>query len=314
MSVTTSATNDVPFEVRHYEHYAQKDAHLPLPVPGNERVDTHSAASTSSTARNVRTPRTARQLKAVERLLSVAPPLVLAVLLLGSWYVGTTYGHVSSLILPAPGDVLAALFAGLNSGLFLTNALVTIQESLLGFLLALGIALPLGYGLAKSRLIAAAVQPYLAAGQAIPAIVIAPLLILWLGYGLVPNLILCMLVVLFPMVITTVLGVQTIDQSLIDAARVAGAKGWPMLVHIEFPLALPAILAAVRTGLTLSITGALVGEFVSGGDSGLGSLILQAKDQFDMPLMFATLLVLAALAAFYYGLTWLLVRLAEAIY
>jgi NitT/TauT family transport system permease protein len=227
---------------------------------------------------------------------------------------GTTYGHISSLILPAPGDVLASLSAGFSSGLFLSNALVTIEESLLGFLLALGIALPLGYGLAKSRLIAAAVQPYLAAGQAIPAIVIAPLLILWLGYGLVPNLILCMFVVLFPMVITTVLGVQTIDQALIDAARVEGAKGWSMLAYIEFPLALPAILAAVRTGLTLSITGALVGEFVSGGDSGLGALILQAKDQFDMPLMFATLVVLGALAALYYGTTWLLTRLAQAIY
>src|SRR6266702_3715653 len=290
MSVTTSAKNDVSLEVRKYARNG-----INLPPPGDNRARTSS-------------------LHVMQRVLLVAPPVVVALVLFIRWYLSTTYGHINGLILPAPGDVLASLISGLSSGLLLSNALVTVQESVSGFLLALIVALPLGYGLAKSRLIAAAVQPYLAAGQAIPAIVIAPLLILWLGYGLVPNLILCMLVVLFPMVITTVLGVQTIDQSLIDAARVAGAKGWPMLVHIEFPLALPAILAAVRTGLTLSITGALVGEFVSGGDSGLGSLILQAKDQFDMPLMFATLLVLAALAAFYYGLTWLLVRLAEAIY
>jgi NitT/TauT family transport system permease protein len=221
---------------------------------------------------------------------------------------------VPKYILPTPGDVLSTLFDGLKSGLFLSNTLVTMQESLLGFCLAVIVALPMGYGLAKSRLFAATVQPYLAAGQAIPAIVIAPLLVLWLGYGVLPIIILCMLIVLFPMVITTALGVQTIDHSLTDAARVEGASGLQMLVHIEFPLALPAILAAVRTGLTLSITGALVGEFVLSGDLGLGSLVLQAKNQFDLPLMFATLVILAGLAALYYGASWSLVKLAEAVY
>src|SRR5207237_7579741 len=137
----------------------------------------------------------------------------------------TTYAHINGLILPAPGDVLASLINGLSSGLLLSNALVTVQESVSGFLLALVVALPLGYGLAKSRLIAAAVQPYLAAGQAIPAIVIAPLLVLWLGSGLVPIVIVCMLVVLFPIVITTVFGLQTIVKTLTDAARVEGVSG-----------------------------------------------------------------------------------------
>ena len=253
-------------------------------------------------------------LDVTQRALSLTPPIVLGIVLLLGWYLGTASGGVSNLILPRPGDVWASLSNGISSGIFLNNARVTISESLLGFLLALIVALPLGYGLAKSRLFAAAVQPYLAAGQAIPAIVIAPLLVIWLGYGLVPIVILSMLVVLFPMVITTVLGVQTIDRSLTDAARVEGASGWSMLAHIEFPLALPAILAAVRTGLTLSITGALVGEFVSGGDSGLGGLVLLAKDQFDTPLLFATLIVLAGLAALYYGASWLLIKLAEAVY
>jgi len=226
----------------------------------------------------------------------------------------TTYAHINSLILPVPGDVLASLISGLSSGLLLSNALVTVQESVSGFLLALIVALPLGYGLAKSRLIAAAVQPYLAAGQAIPAIVIAPLLVLWLGNGLITITILCMLIVIFPMVITIVLGVQTIDKTLTDAARVEGASGWSLLASIEFPLALPAILAAVRTGLTLSITGAIVGEFVSAGDQGLGALVQISAAQFNTPLLFATLVVLGLLAALYYGTTWLLVKLATAIY
>ena len=289
MSVTTTTAEDVSLQVQR-------------PAPGDTRKP-------SSEIGRVR-----RTQAATQRVLLVVPPIVLAVFILLGWYVSTASGSVPSFILPTPADVLSSLFDGLRSGLFLSNALVTVQESLLGFCLAVIVALPTGYGIAKSRLFAASVQPYLAAGQAIPAIVIAPLLVLWLGYGVLPIIILCMLIVLFPMVITTVLGVQTIDHTLTDAARVEGASGWQMLLHIEFPLALPGILAAVRTGLTLSITGALVGEFVLSGNLGLGSLVLQAKNQFNMPLMFATLIILAALAALYYGTSWLLVKLADVIY
>ncbi|HVB62824.1 MAG TPA: ABC transporter permease [Ktedonobacteraceae bacterium] len=252
--------------------------------------------------------------RVTRRLLVVAPPIILAIILLVSWYLGTTVGQVSSLILPAPGGVFASLRDGLASGLFLSNAIVTIEESIFGFLLALIVALPLGYGLAKSRLISVAVQPYLAAGQAVPAIVIAPFLIFWLGSGLIANTILCALIVLFPMVITTVLGMRTIDKALTDAARVEGAGGLPLLLHIEFPLALPAVLAGIRTSLTLSVTGALVGEFVGGGNLGLGALVQIAKEQYNIELMFATIIVLAVLAALYYGAAWLLTKLAEAIY
>jgi NitT/TauT family transport system permease protein len=289
MSVTTTTAEDVSLQVQQ-------------PAPG----DTRKPSSEIERAR--------RTQAATQRVLLVVPPIVLAAFILLGWYVSTASGSVPGFILPTPADVLSSLFDGLRSGLLLSNALVTVQESLLGFCLAVIVALPTGYGIAKSRLFAASVQPYLAAGQAIPAIVIAPLLVLWLGYGVLPIIILCMLVVLFPMVITTALGVQTIDHTLTDAARVEGASGWQMLLHIEFPLALPGILAAVRTGLTLSITGALVGEFVLSGNLGLGSLVLQAKNQFNMPLMFATLIILAALAALYYGTSWLLVKLADVIY
>lgn len=292
MSLITTSVEDVSLDL-------QKS------VPGDTaRSRPHKTRAKSTRARLI----------AAQRILLLAPPIVLAVVLLVSWYISTATSSVPSFILPAPRDVFTALSDGLTSGLFLSNALVTIQESLLGFALAVVIALPLGYSLAKSRLFAAAVQPYLAAGQAIPAIVIAPVLVLWLGYGLVPITVLCMLVVLFPMVITTALGMQMIDRSLIDAARVEGASGWSMLAYIEFPLALPAILAAIRTGLTLSITGALVGEFVSNSGQGLGALVFLAKDQFNAPLMFATLIILAGLAALYYGSSWLLVKLAKAIY
>jgi len=289
MSVTTSTSKRVSLRAR---NRVQSGTHVPL----SRAKRTHASPDN------------------VGRLLPIVPPVVLGALLLASWYIGTTYGHVPGIVLPTPQDVLASLADNFRAGTFQANTLVTIQESLFGFLLALLVAWPLGYGLAKSRLFASAVQPYLAASQAIPAIVVAPLLALWIGYGLVPIMILCALIVFFPMVITTALGVQTIDAALIDAARVEGASGWSLLAHIEFPLALPALLAGVRTGLTLSITGAVVGEFVMGGNLGLGSLVLQAGEQYNTAFLFATLVILAALASLYYGASWLLIKLAQAIY
>src|SRR5579864_9335025 len=286
---------------------------LELDEPGTPQVVSGQviAGRTSHTAIS---KRTRRAQSIAQRLFVIVPPVLLALLMLLSWYVAARPGHISSFILPAPGDVFSSLADGLRSGLFLSNALVTIQESLAGFALAVLIALPMGYGIAKWRLFSVTMQPYLAAGQAIPAIVIAPILYLIFGYGTVPIIILCALIVLFPMVITTALGFQTIDQALVDAARVEGAAGWPMLAHIEFPMALPAILAALRTGLTLSITGALVGEFVSNSGQGLGALVFLAKDQFNTPLLFATLIILACLAALYFGASWSLVKLADIIY
>ena len=258
--------------------------------------------------------RSMRRLQAVQRIFTILPPCTLGLILFLSWYTSTTYGHIPSLILPAPADVYASLVDGVQSGVLLTNALVTIQESVLGFLLATVIALPLGYGVAKSRLLASTFQPYLAAGQAIPAIVIAPFLYLWLGPGILSVIVICTLIVVFPIVINTVLGVQTIDRACLDAARVEGASGWSLLFHIEFPLALPAILAAIRAAFTLSITGALVGEFVCSPDRGLGGLVQVALSQYNMSFLFAIVVVLAVLAALYYSATWLLVKIAAVIY
>ncbi len=304
MSVTTSTRKDAPFFGRRFASVrAQPDVRPQLSSGEMGRTGKRMESGGEHTTTS----------RAAGHLFTATPSLLVALLVLLVWYIATTPGHVSALFLPAPADVFSSLFAGLQSGVFLRNALVTIEESVFGFLLSLAIALPLGYGLAKSRLLAITIHPYMAAGQAIPAIVVAPFFSLWLGYGLLPNLLICALVVFFPMVINTILGVKTIDHTLTDAARVEGAAGWSLLAHIEFPLALPALLAGVRTGFTLSIVGALVGEFV-GGDQGLGALVLMAKNQFNTPFMFATVLVLAGLAALYYGMTWALSKVAEAIY
>jgi NitT/TauT family transport system permease protein len=247
-------------------------------------------------------------------LRAAAPALLLGVAALALWQLVTASRAISTYFLPTPTDVLQAWLRGVGlSGssshttpLLLRFGLTTLMESVAGFLLGAAIAIPLGYGIARSQALARALQPYMAAMQAIPAIALAPLLTLWLGYDSPSVIALCALIVFFPMVVNTALGLRTIDRDLLDAARVAGADGWNLFRYMEFPLALPSILAGLRVGLTLSITGAVVGEFVV-GDKGLGALLIIASSQSDKPLEFATLFTLGLLAAILYGLA----RLAE---
>lgn len=235
------------------------------------------------------------------------PALLLGLAFLLGWQLIALSGLVATYFLPAPADVARAFGLGLRDGMLLSYGQVTFVESLLGFALGTTVALPLGYAVARSRLLARAFQPYLAASQAVPAVALAPLLALWLPYGLPSVVVLCALIVFFPTVVNTALGLRTLDPDVLASARVAGAGRWELLRHIEAPLALPSILVGLRTSLTLSITGAVVGEFVV-GDQGLGGLLNVARSNLDTALVFATLVSLALLAALFYGIALLAER------
>jgi NitT/TauT family transport system permease protein len=237
---------------------------------------------------------------------TVVAPLLLGAVLLTAWQLAVQNGLVSVFLLPSPSSMLAAFWDALWRQSLLTYVATTLVESLAGCAVGALVALPMGYAIAHGRLLASAIQPYLAASQAIPAIAVAPLIALWLGYGLSPVIALCALIVFFPMVVNTVLGLRTLDRDIIDAARVEGAGRLGLLMHIEFHLALPSLLAGLRTSLTLSITGAVVGEFVVGGP-GLGQLLIVQRSYADSAGVFATLLTLALLATTLYAL----VRLIE---
>lgn len=266
-----------------------------------------SAARDPAVARaSASSPRRSRRFgTARDALLALAPFLVGIALLLG-WQLTSQSGAVSTFLLPTPGAVLHSFLISLQDGLIPRYTVTTVIESLSGFALGALIALPAGYLIARSRTLAATLEPYLAASQAMPAVALAPLLVLWLGYGLPPVAALCALIVFFPAAVNTTLGFRTLNRDVIDAARLDGAGRWALLRHIEAPLAAPSILAGLRASLTLSVTGAVVGEFVI-GDQGLGGLLTIARGNFDAPLVFATLLALAILATVLYGLA----RLAE---
>lgn len=245
-------------------------------------------------------PATARRKRRRSRSGAV-PALLVGVALLASWQGLVSRGTVQPYLLPAPLDVLDAFWRAFESGLLWRYAKTTLSGSLLGFLLGAAFALPVGYATARSQIISSALEPYLAASQALPAVAIAPLLVLWLGYGLKSVVVLCALIVFFPVVVNTALGIRLIDRDVLDAARVDGAGGWPLLWNFELPLALPAILVGLRASITLSITGAVVGEFVI-GDRGLGGLMTIARGNFDTSLVYATLFTLMLLASTLYGI------------
>ncbi len=237
----------------------------------------------------------------------VLPPLVLGLLAVALWSALVRAGVVAAYLLPPPSEVLRVFWQSVTNGLLWQYARSTLAESLEGFVVGSLVGLTTGYSISRSRLAARMLEPYLAASQAMPAIALAPLLVLWLGYGTTPIVVLCALIVFFPVHVNTALGIRTLDQEILDAARVDGAGGWSLLRHFELPLAMPSILAGMRNGLTLSITGAVVGEFVI-GDRGLGGLLTIARGNFNTPLVFATLLTLAIMAAVFYGLGRLIER------
>lgn len=259
-----------------------------------------AASSASPTYAQVRARRR-RRLR-----LGWLPALALGVAVLVAWQLVAASGAVPAYVLPVPMDVLRSFWQSLADGLLWGYTAQTLIESAAGFVLGTLVALPIGYAIARSKTLAKMLEPYMAASQALPAVALAPLLVLWIGYGVLPVAVLCALIVFFPTAITTALGLRLLDRDVVDAARVEGAGRWALLWHIEAPLALPSVLAGMRASLTYSITGAVVGEFVI-SDQGLGGLLNVARGNFDTPLLFATLLMLALLSAAMYGIG----RLAE---
>lgn len=223
------------------------------------------------------------------------PSLVFGGALLVAWWCATASGLVPAIAAPNPVDVVVRFATDLARGQVLSYVWPTLVESLFGSLLAALIALPLGYVVAHSPLAARVFEPYIALTQTIPLVALAPLLALWIGYGTTSIALLCALIAFFPMVTTAILGFRSLDPRVADAACLDGASPWQLLRHVEVPLAAPALLAGIRAGLVLSVTGAIVGEFMMGGH-GLATWLTLQRDRADTVGMFAVLIWISGVA------------------
>jgi NitT/TauT family transport system permease protein len=220
-------------------------------------------------------------------------------LVVGLWALITTLGDYPDFILPDPVTVFQEIGKIAANGLLWHHTLATLLEIMGGLILGLSTATVLGYLLAKSPILERLAGPYIVASQSIPSIAIAPLLIIWFGSGKLSKVLICALVVFFPVLVNTIVGIRSVDEGLKTLMRSLRASRWQTFTMLEIPAAMPVLLGGLKIGVTLSVIGAVVGEFV-GADRGLGFLINLAKGLFDTPLMFAALITLATISLILY--------------
>lgn len=226
--------------------------------------------------------------------------LSLALALLAWELVSRTAG-LPAFILPAPGQVWTRFLKALADGTLLAHTAATLTEVLLGLFSGTLFAIVIGYLIAKSRRFERLIGPYLVATQAIPIVAIAPLLVIWFGPGMFSKVLICSLIVFFPVLVNTVVGVRAVPRSLHDLMRSLQATRGQILRRLEIPAALPIFLGGLRIGATLAVIGAVVGELV-GSKQGLGFLVNMARGQYDTALVFVAVFTLIAMALALYGL------------
>ena len=219
--------------------------------------------------------------------------LLLVLAALGAWELYARAGGVDDFILPAPTEIAAALAD--DRALLWDNLLVTATEVALGILLALPAGFALAVVLHLSRTARRAVYPVVVASQAVPVVIVAPLLVVWFGFGLGPKLAIVALVSFFPVVVTTLDALRATDRELLKLLRTMDASRWQAFRFAELPAAAPAALSGARVAVAVSVIGAVFAEYV-GSEEGLGHLILQATPQLETARAWAAVVVLAAFA------------------
>lgn len=216
------------------------------------------------------------------------------------WQGFTTYSDIPSFIFPSPADVWIRLITVIQDGSLLFHTLVTLREVLFGLSLGLTAAIITGYFLAKSRVVEQILAPYIVASQSIPIVAIAPLLVIWLGPGILSKILTSALIVFFPVLVNTIVGIRSVPQELYDLLKSLQASPWQRIFKLEIPAALPVFLGGLRIGATLAVIGAVVGEFV-GADKGLGFLVNVGRGLYDTSLVFVSVITLVLLALALYG-------------
>jgi putative hydroxymethylpyrimidine transport system permease protein len=234
------------------------------------------------------------------------PPLALVAAAIGVWELVVRTAHVPDYLFPAPSLVATSL--GSNAGLLADAALVTVREMVVGYLLAVAVALAFAVLLHFSGALRRALLPLLVLSQTVPTVVLAPILAILLGFGVEPKLVVVAIVCFFPIVVNAVDGLRSTDRDLVRMMRTLDGNRAAIFRRVELPGALPAIFSGARIAATYAAVGAVFGEW-AGSSSGLGFVMLQSQPALDTPRIFACVLILSALALTLYGLVSLAERL-----
>jgi NitT/TauT family transport system permease protein len=232
--------------------------------------------------------------------------LLLAALLL-AWEVACRTLHVPALVLPPPSAIATALWKGLASGYFWPHLRATAIELLLGLAAGCIVGFAAGVALAENAFARRLLMPYVVTIQVIPKLALAPLFVLWFGFGMTSTVVITALICFFPLLENTLTALQQVPPERLELFRMLGASRTQTLWRLKLPMGLPAILAGLRVAVVLALVGAVVGEFI-GASRGLGALIIATQGTMDTSLMFAVLVLISALGLALYQATLLLER------
>lgn len=222
--------------------------------------------------------------------LITIPLFFVVVVLLWQGIVGVL--GVPSYILPSPSMIAGALWGQFSSDIFWNNLRVTATEAFLAYIVSVTVAFGLGLLISQIRIVEKTLLPYLVGFQSIPHIALAPLFVLWFGFGMTSKVVMGAVICFFPMLVNVIAGLRASGSDEIDMLRSFDASRRHIFMKVQMPRALPFIFAGLDVGIVFSVIGAVVGEFV-GAKAGLGNQLLHANYNFDTAGLFATLVVLA---------------------
>ena len=229
---------------------------------------------------------------------SVAYPLLLLVIFLAGWHAASAYGLIPPYLVPSPSTVWSRGIE--TAGLLWGHSLVTSYEILIGFLLSVIGGVLLGAAIVSSRTLEQTLYPWLVVIQVIPKVAIGPLLVVWLGFGLGPKVLIAFLLGFFPILINTMLGLKSVPRDSIFLMQTMGASRLTVFRRLLLPHAMPSICGALKVAVTFATIGAIVGEFI-GANIGLGYVLIAATGNLDTGLLFVALFWVTAVALLFYG-------------
>ena len=240
-----------------------------------------------------------------EKIGAFVYPVGMMVALLVIWEAASRLFSIPAYLVPAPSAIVLSMDT--NSAVLIKESIATTFEILLGFALSVAVGVPLALAIYLWRPFARAVYPVLVSSQAVPKVAVAPLFLVWFGFGLLPKVLIAFLIAFFPVVINTAMGLAALEREKIYLAQSMGFGPVATFFKIQLPNAMPSIFAGLKISITFAVVGAVVGEFV-GSNSGIGYVMQRSIGTFDLPTMFAALVILALLGVI---LFWIVDRIEK---
>ncbi len=236
----------------------------------------------------------------VKRLRQLTP-LITIVVVLFIWQLVVSAQIYPTFIIPSPLSVVQKGIQVIGDGSLLRHASATFGNVIAGLFVGLTLAVTLGYAIAKTPILEDFLSPIIVAVQSAPVVAYAPLLVIWFGSGPTSKIVTSALIVFFPMLMNTIVGIRTVPQPLRELMISMRATRWQTFIKLEVPAAMPVLISGLKISATLAVIGAVVGEFIS-ANAGLGFLVNLARSQYDTPLVIISVLTLTLIARFLYGL------------